>query len=73
MRVKVKTGLNPSNYYWWYQWGTFVAVSFVLYSVLLNFLMFLFLHFCVFNIFNTVKVTELPPVWERAAYSTYHL
>ena len=24
-------------------------------------------------LFNSVKVTELPPVWERAANSAYHL
>ena len=25
------------------------------------------------NLFNSVKITELPPVWERAAYSAYDL
>ena len=26
-----------------------------------------------YPLFNSVKVTELPPVWERAANSAYHL
>ena len=33
----------------------------------------LILQFCVSNLFNSVKITELPPVWERAANSAYHL
>ena len=39
---------------------------------------FLYLFFFYFNtsvclIYLTLKVTESPPVWERAAYSAYHL
>ena len=47
--------------------------SFVSCLVLFSFLMFLFQLFCVSNLFNPAKVTELPPVWERAANSAYHL
>ena len=33
----------------------------------------LYFYPSVSNCFNSVKVTELPPVWEKAANSAYHL
>ena len=38
-----------------------------------QFLNVFILILCVSNSFNSAKVTELPPVWERAANSVYHL
>ena len=38
-----------------------------------KFLNVLFSLFFVSNLFNSAMVTELPPVWERAANSAYHL
>ena len=38
-----------------------------------QFSIFLFGLFCVSGSFVSVMVTELPPVWERAANSAYHL
>ena len=58
---------------WPSQESTFVAFSFVLCSVLFDFLNVSILTLHVSNLFNSVKVTELPPVWERAANSPYHL
>ena len=34
---------------------------------------FNFSHFCVSDLFGSVKMAELPPVWERAADSACHL
>ena len=34
---------------------------------------FNFEHFCVSHYYILVKLTELPPIWERAANSAYHL
>ena len=47
----------------------FVCLS----SVLFNFLNVLILTVLFVQLFNSVKVTELPFVCERAAYSAYHL
>ena len=38
-----------------------------------QFLNVLFLRLLWVPLFNSVKVAELPPVWERAANSAYHL
>ena len=42
-------------------------------SVIFNFKMFSFKLFCVSNLFISSVVTELSPVWKRAANSAYHL
>ena len=39
----------------------------------LRFHLFYFQHFCVSDLFGSVKMAELPPVWERAADSACHL
>ena len=31
------------------------------------------LYFCVSNLFSSVKVTDLPPVWDKAANLACHL
>ena len=52
------------------------------FSVRFHFIMFGAVHFlnvlilillCFFNLFNSVEVIELPPVWESASNSAYHL
>ena len=40
--------------------------------MLFNFNVLLLTRLCV-QLFNSVKVTEFVPVWERAANSAYHL
>ena len=50
----------------------FVAVSFVLCSVLFSKNALILTLRCVL-LFNLVKLTELPSVWESAANSAYHL
>ena len=61
---------------WPSQGSTFVAVSicFILGAIhILNLLTVLILTFCVSNLLSSVKVTELPPVWEGANNLACHL
>ena len=51
--------LTPSNYYWPSQGGTLVAVIFVYVRCFSKFYCFNFNTFCVSNLFNTVKVTQI--------------
>ena len=47
-------------------------VSFFMFSAV-QFINILILTLLCVLLFNSVKVTELPPVWERAANLAYHL
>ena len=67
-RVSVTPNYFANLAFWYFHCGLncfmFGAVQF------LNVLVLTLLCFLLFNL---VKLTELPPVWERAANSAYHL
>ena len=64
---------TPSRGLFFFFFGTSVAVPFVLYSVLFNFINVLILTPLCVQLFIAIKVTELPPLGERAANSACHL
>ena len=66
-----KTGLNPSAIIT-DRPKAFVVVSFVLCSMLFNYICISF-NTCVSKLFSLVGATELPSVWERSTNSSFRL